>query len=128
MYFNNIHQQAQTCSIKHARAMVNGDCSSCKTASFSRGKSCGPHSKHRTSRSCMTRWSVQARQGQRKMVLQSFLKASVNINTWKPGKVSGIRDLIRGRSQWKHSKLLPCMIAECWCQVAALSPNSSNGH
>lgn len=105
------------------------------------------HSKHSTTRSCMTcscmtcscmtrscmtRWFAQARRVAdpsmvKKDLLHSSLEALVNTNTCGPGKVSGIRELIRGCSQWRHFKLLPCLITQCWCQEAALYLFHSDG-
>lgn len=95
------------------------------------------HSKHSTTCSCMTcscmtRWFAQARRVAdpsmvKKDLLHSSLEALVNTNTCGPGKVSGIRELIRGCSQWRHFKLLPCLITQCWCQEAALYLFHSDG-
>lgn len=43
------------------------------------------------------------------MVLWGSLEASVNRDTCKPGKVRGIRELIKGCSRWRHFKLPPCL-------------------
>lgn len=48
----------------------------------------------------------------RKDLTQSSLEALVDSDTCKQGKVSGIRELLRGRSQWRQLKLLPCLIAQ----------------
>lgn len=96
------------------------------------GKTCILHSKQSKTCSCMTRWFAQARRVAdpsmvKKDLLHSSLEALVNTNTCKLGKVSGIRELIRGCSQWRHFKLLPCLIAQCWCQEAALYLFHSDG-
>lgn len=87
------------------------DCISCKTAHFPSG---------------MTQQLKQARHAAslsvvRKDLTQSSLEALVDSDTCKHGKVSGIRELLRGCSQWRQLKLLPCLIAQSLCQVAVLT-------